>query len=385
MLGQKYRVHAPATAYNTSKSVHLEVFDQKFATTPLGWFRVSAKMLVLSMRKANFDVLVVEIGTDHPGEMRDFAYLRPHIGVLTAITPEHMEFFETIEAVAAEELVVAEYCDKLVINKSAVQASFVPDTVSQTAVWYGDGTDYRPENYRFNSKAASSDVSVTADFTFGRYELRNVQLKVIGEHSLQALTAAGTVGVLCGLTVDQIAAGLRSVEPVCGRMQLLRGINSSIIDDSYNSSPEACKAALDTLYRLEVAHRIAVLGTMNEMGGYSPQAHREVGMYCDPAVLGLVVTIGKEAEEFLGAAARERGCTVKSFMSPYEAGKFIREHLRQLPAYAAILVKGSQNQVFAEESIKAFLADPADEAKLVRQSEFWMRRKRQQFDATEER
>jgi UDP-N-acetylmuramyl pentapeptide synthase len=209
-------------------------------------------------------------------------------------------------------------------------------------------------------------------------------LKVIGEHSLQALMVAGAVGELCGLSEKQIADGIRAVEPVRGRMQPLRGVfGSTIIDDSYNASPEATKAALDMLYQLSAQHRIVILGTMNEMGDYSAKAHEEVGAYCDPAKLDLVVTVGDDAAKLLAPPARERGCKVKSFTSPYEAGAYVRQHLEKLGAeigaQTIVLAKGSQNLVFCEETVKLLLADPADTGRLVRQSDLWMQRKRAQF------
>ncbi len=384
VLALKYRVHVPSTAYNTNKSVHLEIFNQKFATTTAGWLLVTGKMLLKSLGRADFDVVVVEIGTDHPGEMRSFAFLKPHIGVLTAIAPEHMENFKDIDAVATEELVIVDYCERLVFNADTVSDGLVSDELKSRIVWYGTGSENAASQYAF----AGGDVTgVTAEFTIGQHRLGTVPLKVIGEHSLQALLAAATVGTLCGLSREQTIEGIASVRPVKGRMQLLKGINdTNIIDDSYNSSPDATKAALDMIYRLDAPRRIAILGTMNEMGDYSEQAHREVGTYCDPAKLDLVVTIGKDAERYLAPAARQRGCKVRSFISPYDAGEFVRQQLDEshdpnLGKPMAVLVKGSQNQVFTEESIKSFLADPADVSELVRQSDFWMQRKREQFGA----
>jgi len=160
-------------------------------------------------------------------------------------------------------------------------------------------------------------------------------------------------------------------------MQILRGVeNSIIIDDTYNASPVAVKAALDVLYGTTAPQRIAILGSMNELGGYSRQAHEEVGEYCDPKKLDLVITIGKDAEKHLAPAAKKRGCTVESVMSPYEAGERARNALK---SSAVVLAKGSQNGVFAEEALKSLLSDPNDEGRLVRQSKYWLGVKSKQF------
>jgi UDP-N-acetylmuramoyl-tripeptide--D-alanyl-D-alanine ligase len=118
---------------------------------------------------------------------------------------------------------------------------------------------------------------------------------------------------------------------------------------------------------------------MNEMGRESAQMHEEIGAYCDPAKLQLLVTIGQEARDYIAAAAQKNGCEVASFNSPYEAGAYVKQ---QLHKGAVVLAKGSQNGVFAEESIKPLLANQADEAKLVRQSEHWLNIKKRQFSAS---
>jgi len=160
-------------------------------------------------------------------------------------------------------------------------------------------------------------------------------------------------------------------------MQRLPGVGGSlIIDDTYNASPQAMKAALDTLYRLKASYKIAILGNMNELGKYSKKAHQEIGRYCDPKKIDLVITIGPDANQYLAEAAKDKGCQVKTFNNPYSAGKFAKSQIKE---NTAILVKGSQNGVFAEEAVKLLLANSADSNKLVRQSPEWLRKKRQAF------
>jgi UDP-N-acetylmuramoyl-tripeptide--D-alanyl-D-alanine ligase len=160
-------------------------------------------------------------------------------------------------------------------------------------------------------------------------------------------------------------------------MRTLPGVSSTtLIDDTYNSSPSAVKAALEVLYQTQAGQRICILGDMNELGEQSPAEHRAVGEYCDPKKLDLVVTIGAESQKSLAPAAEKNGCEVKSFDSPYEAGDYVKQHLRQ---GAVILAKGSQNRIFAEEALKKLLRDPADAGQLVRQSPYWLKVKNQQF------
>jgi len=371
VLAQKYRVHRPVTAYNTSKSVHIEMFDLPFATSAIGWIKTTLLVLLQTLSRSPYDVLVVEIGTDHPGELHEFAWLQPEIGVLTAIVPEHMEYFKTIEAVAAEELSIADFCRQILCNANAVERRFVGAELLQRIMWYGSDSEYSANNYTLKQGKAMVDVTIAGQ------RITSMPVQVIGEHSMDALLAAAAVAKACGMRTSEITHGLQAISPVKGRMQLLTGWHSTtLIDDSYNSSPEAAKAALDVLYGLDATQRVAVMGTMNEMGGYSERAHREVGAYCDPAHLDLLLTVGADANDYLATEAAAHGCRVERFTSPYAVGAYLRE---QLQPGASVLFKGSQNGVFAEEAIKSVLANPEDTAKLVRQSPFWMKRKAKQF------
>ena len=373
VLSQKYRVHMPATTYNTSRSIQLEIFDLEFVTTGWKWLVTSLRAVARACRKTNYEVLVIEIGTDHPGELLDFKWLSADIGVLTAIAPEHMENFKTMEAVAKEELLVADFCRQPIFNQNTVERSLVLETVAPRVLWYGVGTGYDARNYALNNAKA------TVDITCANQDLNEVRVQVIGPHSLDAILAATAVADQMGVETSLIIKGLSAVRPVKGRMQLLAGQQSStLIDDSYNSSPRAAIAALDTLYQLDSPRRIAVLGSMNEMGGYSEQAHREVGAYCDPGKLDVVVTVGRDANDYLAVAAEQAGCKVVRCDDPYQAGRYVKSRIMR---GAVILCKGSQNGVFTEESLKLLLANPDDISRLVRQSTYWLKQKEQQFPA----
>jgi UDP-N-acetylmuramoyl-tripeptide--D-alanyl-D-alanine ligase len=164
-------------------------------------------------------------------------------------------------------------------------------------------------------------------------------------------------------------------------MRRLPAVNDAVLlDDSYNSSPAAVKAALDTLQQLPARSRVAVLGSMNELGDFSADLHREIGRYAAKSQLDMLVTVGKVAGQYLAPAAIEAGMDkpkVKIFRTPYEAGHYLKKHVQ---ANDYILVKGSQNGVFTEETSRILLAPghhPGRE--LVRQSKAWKRKKKKSF------
>jgi len=86
-----------------------------------------------------------------------------------------------------------------------------------------------------------------------------------------------------------------------------------------------------------------------------------------------VVTLGEDANKYTANVAKKRGCPVAEATSPYQAADIIK---RQLQEGGCVLLEGSQNGVFAEETTKLLLANSKDKKYLVRQSKFWMKRKR---------
>ncbi len=351
VLKAKYSVLTTKGNYNTDIGVVMTIFGQHSKTNVLAWIWLSLKVCFLSFRKPKHEVYVLELGTDHPGEIATFSFLKPDIAVVTAVAPEHMEFFKTIEAVAEEELSVSKYSQTTLINKRMVADKFLKDL--------GDIGFYD-----------RSDVLAHAP-----------NLKVVGIHSLDAVAAAAKLAEMLGMNKGEISDAIQQIEPQPGRMNVLKGVNDSVlIDDTYNSSPEAAKAALDYLYSLKAPQKIVLLGNMNELGDTSADSHREIGEYCDPGKLDMVLTLGPDSNNFLAEAAEKRGCKVVRCKTPYEAGDKIKEFIK---TGAVVLLKGSQNGVYAEEATKMLLADSNDTSKLVRQTSYWPAKKKASFKVGE--
>lgn len=369
VLGQRFKVQFQQGNYNDISSVPLIFFGLPLPMllNPFGWVKVFIRIEQQLRKPYPYEIVVIELGTDGPGQLKKFGtYLQADIGILTAIAPEHMEFFKDLDAVAQEELQISQLSNSLIVNKDLCDAAYL-QKIDKPYISYGikNPADYRVVKLNFHDEGY--------DFSVYRYGKPFMELKheAIADTQLYSITAAVAVAAELGMTPAEITRGIEAIKPVSGRMQRLRGIHeSTIIDDTYNASPVATKAALDTLYKLKAPQKIAILGNMNELGSYSEAAHREIGAYCDPRQLDLVVTIGPDANRFLGPAAQAKGCKVRSFDNPVEAGKYLQNVVQE---NALILAKGSQNGVFAEETVKQLLADRRDQEKLVRQSERWLK------------
>jgi len=372
ILSGGLRVQYQKGNYNDLVSVPLIFFGHDIPSlmNPFAWAGIFMKNRRIIKGDYPYDVVVIELGTDGPGQVAAFKkYLDVDIAVVTALTPEHMEYFSSLDAVVAEELSVASYSHTVLVN-----------------------TDLSPQNVRAKGYKTYAIEDKSADYSLkdvkrsangyeavyqGEKNSMAVSMPAISKTQLYSLLAACSVAEMLNVDKGTVVKQAASLVSMPGRMNLLNGKRGSkIIDDSYNSSPEAVKLALQTLYDTPAKKRIAVLGNMNELGETSEESHKMIGRLCDSSKLSLVLTLGPHANEFTAPEAEKTGCEVKTFEDPVSLGEYVEPLLDK---DTVVLVKGSQNRVYSEESIKPMLDKESDKSKLVRQSPSWIKTKRKQF------
>ncbi|OHA98145.1 MAG: hypothetical protein A3E02_01870 [Candidatus Zambryskibacteria bacterium RIFCSPHIGHO2_12_FULL_38_34] len=376
ILESEKRVRYQEGNYNDIISVPLIFFGRKIPKlwNIFSWSKIILQNEAQIYSKYPFDVVVVELGTDAPGQINKFrSYLHLDIAVITAIVPEHMEFFESIEKVAEEEWSVSFFSDVVFANKDL--CTILPSNLNhKKIIFYGKeyGSAYKIENVSKMKDYLSFDI------LYEGKKILSTSYPALSEVQLYSICAAVAIALTLQISDKKTKESISKISSFSGRMQKLKGIKDSIIiDDTYNASPSAVKMALDALYAYTATQRIAILGMMNELGSLSEEEHKKVGKYCNPKFLDLVVTVGKDANDFISPVAKENGCEVYKAKNSVDAGLFVAEKVKQ---GAVILAKGSQFGVFTEEALKPLLSDKSDFSKLVRQDEYWMKKKQLTFD-----
>lgn len=379
VLSEQFRVRLHEGNYNTKMSVPVAILGITYPESVRNlrqWLAVFEAARARIKQPTDVDVIVQELGTDRIGEIPYFGtYLNPDIAVVTAVSPEHMEFFNSIETVAQEELAVVNYSKLGIINRDDIDGQYSKFIVNANIDTYGTSV---AAMYSFSSNNYSIESGHEGVFNAPEWS-EPIEAKIIslGEHMLRPAVAAGAVGIKLGMDTVKIVSGLAKIRSIPGRMNILRGVRETIIiDDSYNSSPLAATSSLRTLYQLSAPQKIAVLGDMNELGGVSDVEHQALGKMCDPSQIAWVVTVGPQAEKFIASAAKMRGCQVKVCKNALEAGSFVHSVLEP---HAIILFKGSQGGIYLEEAIKVILHSTDDEKYLVRQSSSWTKTKDEFF------
>lgn len=382
VLKDRYRARKSEKSYNSEIGVPLTVLGLKNAwNSPIGWVRniVDGAMAAL-MPHAYPDVLVLEMGVDRPGDMKKFArWIKPDVVVLTRLpdVPVHVEFFDSPQAVIAEKLQLVHALKPegvLVYNNDDEAVRIAAAEIRQKSIGY---SRYSPTDF-----AATQDViryegatPVGMSFTLTHQHEESVTVEIdgcIGVQHTYSTAAAAAVGSLFDISLQQVAAACKQYPaPAPGRMRIVPGIKDTIIlDDSYNASPVAVERALLTLKEVRTkARRIAVLGDMLELGRYSVDAHKEVGMHAAKNS-DILITVGVRARG-IAEGALAAGMNEAMIFQYDEVSRAGIELQNLMQTGDVILVKGSQG-IRLERLIEEVMREPERaEELLVRQSKAW--------------
>ena len=375
VLKQKFKVRFQWGNYNDISAVPLVFFGEAMPSllNPFAWFLLFIRNERQIRHKFSYDVVVLELGTDGPGQISQFKhYLRLNFAVVTSLSEEHMEFFPNLQAVADEELAVQHFSQQVIYNADLCPEEYVKALDTPTLSF-----GYQPHATYHIDDVKMQDNSYSFAIKHNKQTLLKATYNGVAKPQLYSACTATIVGHLLHVPAESIVSAISDISPVSGRMLSLKGIHgSTILDETYNSSPLAAIAALNVLYEIKAPQKIALLGNMNELGAFSESAHKNVGKHCNPEQLDLLLTLGPDANTYLADAAEKNGCKVIRCQTPYEAGDYLKKHIKH---NALILAKGSQNNVFAEEAVKTILADPSDSSLLVRQSSEWLKQKKLNF------
>jgi UDP-N-acetylmuramoyl-tripeptide--D-alanyl-D-alanine ligase len=310
------------------------------------------------------DYLVLEMGTNHPGEIHNLATMaRPDIAVITNCYAEHLQGLGDLMGVRRENASIVDGLDPktglLVVNGDD------PELLSAVAHWNG-----RKITFGFERSNNLFATEIEFDATGVRFHLNGNQkvqfhVPLLGKHNACNALAAIAVGRRLGLTDPELVQGLSRVKGPDMRLQLQQSGGVSILNDAYNANPASMRAALDTLASLSGRRRIAVLADMLEMGSSSERFHREIGQFAATIALDLLVCIGPESRLIKEAA-------IAGGMDPTRVSHFFDSTIasRHVPPSLAegdlVLIKGSRGMKL-EKVTQAILesrggAGPTDQA-----------------------
>ena len=291
--------------------------------------------LTLLRMSDDHEYAVVEMGMNHPGEVRQLTRIAlPSLVVILNAAPAHLEGLADVTGVARAK---AEIFSGL--NDNGLAVINADDRFA--VYWCARARRYRTLTFGLERPAdVTADVDVGVDKLEMLIRLPNepieVTLNLIGRHNAANALAAATAAWSMGCTTEQIRRGLASISPIKGRLQPRSGLfGATVIDDTYNANPASLEAGIQCLVA-RTGTRVVVLGDMAELGDRSCELHRLAGEAVQTAGVEHLLTIGVESK----IAAEGFGQGARHFERVEE---LIDTTQKLLSADVTCLVKGSRS------------------------------------------
>jgi len=260
-----FKVHATAGNYNNDLGLPLTILN--------------------APRDADF--LVLEMGTNHPGEIAALVDVaRPDAGVISSIGTAHIEFFKSQDGIADE--------------KGTLFRVLPPDGV---AVMARDNARYE----RLKAMSAAPVATAEPDDPVRSRLAAALAVRLPGRHNVSNAHIALTCAKHFGVTIEQCLSTLAGFSLPGDRWRVVERDGVTYISDCYNANPTSMVVALETFAEIPVrGRRIAALGDMFELGDVAEEMHRSVGRRARELKMDMIVTAGEQANEWIGGDVRCR-------------------------------------------------------------------------------
>lgn len=303
---------------------------------------IGLPLMIFELSK-DYDIAVLEMGTSNFGEINRLASIAlPDVAAITNIGVAHIEYLKSRENILKEKMCIADFFENknsLVVNceNDMLQTLNVSNKFNLEKVGYNENYDSYAKNIELTGENTSFDV-FTKDNKSYRFTLN-----MIGEHNVLNALIGIQIAKDFGLSFEEMEKGLENFNATSMRLEFIKKDNFTIINDSYNANPDSMKAALEVLKNYSGLRKIAVLGTMGELGDYAKEAHTEVGKFAKGKA-DILLTTG-EFKECYRQGFEENTMVFESKQELMEKlADLIREN-------DAILIKASRSEKF-EDIIK---------------------------------
>ncbi|MEA2088560.1 MAG: UDP-N-acetylmuramoyl-tripeptide--D-alanyl-D-alanine ligase [Patescibacteria group bacterium] len=383
ILEKDYKVRANIKNYNNEIGVPLTIIGEKSPSKSIfGWLNIISKgiKLILTTDKNYPKILILEMGADKIGDIEYLvSFVRCNIAIVTNISESHLEFFHTVQKIEKEKRKIVEnlkHENFAILNMDLDLTRNMKNKTKAKVITFGfgKGADVRATDAvisYYNKKPNGVSFKLICNGNV----VPIFMPKILGFSQIYSALAAVAVGTIYKINLLGIAKSLEKFAPPKGRMSLIKGVKqTSIIDDTYNSSPLAVKSALEIMQEIKLpdgAKKIAVLGDMLELGNRSQDYHKKTGEKVVKNGIDILITKGEAARNIAkGAIASGMDKNrVFSFSRNREAGRFLQDKISKNDL---ILLKGSQGMRM-EKIVKEIMAYPLKANELLaRQGKEWL-------------
>lgn len=286
--------------------------------------------MTLLRLKAEHDLAVIEMGANHPGEIKFLADMaEPDYGIITNVGKAHLEGFGSLEGVIKTKGELYDYLRKkedsiIFIHQDNPYLMNIAAGLHQLP--YGSN-----DTLYVNGHVTGNSPYLTFEWKTGeegeRYE---VQTQLIGEYNFANALAAITIGHYWGVEAHKINEALSNYTPQNNRSQLKKTADNTLIIDAYNANPTSMMAALENFDRMDVEHKMLILGDMRELGEESKAEHQKI--------VDFIKACGFEKVLLVGGVFATTEHSYQTFANAQELIKVLQDNK---PTNCTILIKGS--------------------------------------------
>lgn len=350
---------------------------------PFAWIEnIISGFLLILIKQSYPEYLILEVGVGKPGDIKKNVapWLNPDIVVITRFPdkPVHVEFFDSVESIIEEKSALAFALKEdgvLVLNHDDEKVYNIHNRANRKTVSYGinDNATYKATYPVYlNTILEGEDVTRGISFKIENdgHTFPVMLPNIVGMHYVGSALAAIAVAKEAGCDLLTSINYISEYDTPPSRLSLIEGINNStIIDDTYNSSPVAADSALEVLREMKGKRKIAVLGDMLELGKFTEEEHHSLGEKI-ASIADILVVVGPRAK-FIAEGALENGFNSKNLYS-FDSSRTVAKFLTGVVEKGdLVLIKGSQG-VRLERAVVALMAHKELKDKLVcRQEKEW--------------
>lgn len=393
------KIYTSTKNFNWELWLSLSVFEIEEFNPSIFWsiktfFQIIIRFLFL---KKPYDIIILEYGIDRPMEMEFLLEIvKPHIGLFTAIDSVHSLQFGNPDEIAKEEKkMIQNTLEFAFLNVDDVYAmslikNLEIDYLTYQTEWYDSTGDISFENEKFSYE--ENKLLVNFDLRIKEKNINVTSNLIWKAHYGYIWVALAILDIINYREWKQSI--FEKFEDIfldyklqAGRLSVFDGVNDSIIFDStYNSSPLSVKKILNTVHNIKKdlfsdRDLRIILWDMRELWDLTESDHRKLAGYVYSLADKLFLvweSMNKYLKDELEKIWFDMSL-IYSFDDSIALWNFVKQELEQGKEKRLIIVKGSQNEIFLEESVKILLKNPEDSDKLTRQSNWWKNKKKAWF------
>lgn len=291
------------------------------------------------------EIAVIEMGANHPGEIRDLANIAsPDYGLITNVGYAHLEGFGSFEGVIRTK---GELYDllrntggKIFINQENKYLTDIAEGLTQIKYGLMSGSISPDAEPLIAGNTLDSHSFLSFVWKQQKETPHTIHTHLVGNYNLWNALAAITIGVHFHVPTEQISSAIADYEPTNNRSQWVKTENNELIIDAYNANPSSMHAALENFAAMKSSPKAIVLGDMRELGEKSPELHADI--------IKKIETYGFDKVLLCGELFSEAGQQYTHFLSVEELSEYLKNN--PLQGYH-ILIKGSRG-IHLEKIIK---------------------------------